>query len=95
MLPFCSICVVQWLSAVFACLARPLWLCQARRLHAQELKEEQRDDTSGGCRGVHEHCRIAGGQAWQPRLTKGLLWDLSLYLAASPMTPKNAKPPAR
>ena len=42
-----------------------------------------------------EHFRLAGDQAWQSPLTNGLLWDLSLYFAASPMSPKNAKPPAR
>ena len=40
-----------------------------------------------------EHYRRSGMAG--ARLTNGLLWDLSLYLAATPMSPKKAKPPAR
>lgn len=73
-------------------LASAFWRCQAMQLHAWVSKEMQINDTPGGsC----QHSSQAGGHAWEPQFTNGLLWDLSLYFAASPITPKNAKPPAR
>ena len=46
---FLSEAHVCYSGSLLSSLAQPLWLCQARHLHAQKLKEEERDDTSGEC----------------------------------------------